>query len=241
MLAPVRPSRNGSRVLTLKLSDASSLEVVLLRRVRKSIGIRIVEGRVEVAAHPRVPLSQLQQLLDQKRDWIARHLQRQMQGIAARQAMPTCLLLAGRPLPLLHRPECAAGVTVNADGVLVGGGFDTVKPLLAQFLHQQAQERFPERFLLLAAQADRRPEHMLLSNARTRWGSCTQQGVIRLNWRLAQAPLAVLDYVIAHELAHLRHMNHSAAFWCETARLYPDWKPARAWLKQHGAALFVFA
>jgi len=237
---PVPPSRNGNRVLTLKLSDVS-LDVVLLRRTRKSIGIRIVEGRVEVAAHPRVPLAQLQQLLDQKRDWIAAHLQRQVQGIAARQAKPTSLLLAGSSLPLLHRPELASAVTLTPEGVLVGGGDDAIKPQLAQFLYQQAQQRFPERFKLLAAQACRRPERMLLSNARTRWGSCTQQGVIRLNWRLAQAPLAVLDYVIAHELAHLCHMNHSAAFWHETARLYPDWKAARAWLKQHGEALFVYA
>ena len=86
----------------------------------------------------------------------------------------------------------------------------------------------------------RQPSGLQLSSARTRWGSCTAAGVIRLNWRLLQAPPAVLDYVMAHELAHLEHMNHSPAFWAETARLYPDWQTARRWLKQHGAELFHF-
>jgi len=70
------------------------------------------------------------------------------------------------------------------------------------------------------------------------WGSCSSQGVVRLNWRLVQAPPAILDYVIAHELAHLLHMNHSKAFWAEVERLYPGWQGARQWLKQHGDSLF---
>ena len=68
--------------------------------------------------------------------------------------------------------------------------------------------------------------------------SCSASGTIRLNWRLVQAPPQVLDYVLAHELAHLVHMNHSAAFWAEVARLEPDWQQARLWLKTHGTTLF---
>lgn len=226
-------------MLTLNLPEIST-EVVLLRRVRKSIGIRIVDGRVEVAAHPRVPLAQLQHLLEQKRDWITRHLLRQQAGLAARNALPEQLLLAGQGVPIEHRPELAPGVSARAAGVQVGGPESQLKPQLAQFLCQQATQRFPPRFNALAVQSYRPPLRMQLSAARSRWGSCNQLGVIRLNWRLVQAPLAVLDYVIAHELAHLRHMNHSAGFWLETERLYPDWRAARAWLKKNGDQLFNF-
>lgn len=226
-------------MLTLTLADAS-LEVVLLRRRRKSIGIRIVDGRVEVAAPERVPLAQLQRLLDQKRDWIAQHWRHQVATLASRRSVPRQVLLAGVALTLSHVACDGARMELQSDGLRVYGAPELLKPQVAGFLRQEASHRFPERLALFAPQAVRPPRRLQLSAARSRWGSCNSQEVIRLNWRLVQAPLPILDYVIAHELAHLRHMNHSAAFWSETARLYPDWQNARAWLKRHGDTLFVF-
>jgi predicted metal-dependent hydrolase len=97
-----------------------------------------------------------------------------------------------------------------------------------------AERLFAERLALFAPRWQRAPSMFKLSSAKGRWGSCTQARVIRLSWRLLFAPLAVIDYVIAHELAHCLEMNHSAAFWVEVGRLYPDWAAQRAWLKQHG-------
>jgi predicted metal-dependent hydrolase len=70
-------------------------------------------------------------------------------------------------------------------------------------------------------------------NQRSRWGSCSRRGTISLNWRLIQTPVSVRDYVILHELAHLKEMNHSKRFWREVARLCPDYKEAENWLKRH--------
>jgi predicted metal-dependent hydrolase len=69
---------------------------------------------------------------------------------------------------------------------------------------------------------------------RTRWGSCSTRGVIMLNWRLIQLPPWVRDYVLFHELAHLRQPNHSRRFWREVERLCPDWRTAERWLRAHG-------
>ncbi|MFN9391063.1 MAG: M48 family metallopeptidase [Betaproteobacteria bacterium] len=69
---------------------------------------------------------------------------------------------------------------------------------------------------------------VLLSDARTRWGSCNAGGEVRLNWRLMQAPEALIDYVVAHEVAHLLHLNHSPRFWRAVERIYPAWETARA-------------
>jgi predicted metal-dependent hydrolase len=82
-----------------------------------------------------------------------------------------------------------------------------------------------------------------LRDTRSRWGSCSATGRLMFNWRLAMAPPAVLDYVAAHEVAHLVEMNHAPAFWAVVARLCPDWRAQRAWLKAHGGALqaVVFA
>ncbi len=74
-------------------------------------------------------------------------------------------------------------------------------------------------------------------NQRTRWGSCSRRGTISLNWRLIQTPDYVRDYIALHELAHLRHMNHSRRFWQEVERLCPDYRSAERWLKQNRGIL----
>lgn len=81
------------------------------------------------------------------------------------------------------------------------------------------------------------PQKLALSSARSRWGSCSASGGVRLNWRLMQAPPAVIDYVVIHELAHLAELNHSPRFWAIVAAHCPDWKVRRDWLKQHGNRL----
>jgi predicted metal-dependent hydrolase len=76
-----------------------------------------------------------------------------------------------------------------------------------------------------------------LRDPRSRWGSCTANGALMYAWRLVMAPHAVLDYVAAHEVAHLVEMNHSAAYWAVVSRVYPGWKVQRDWLHTHGAGL----
>jgi hypothetical protein len=75
---------------------------------------------------------------------------------------------------------------------------------------------------------------------RTRWGSCSSRGTLSLNWRLALAPLEVLDYVVVHELCHLCEPNHSPRFWRLVAERRPNWREQRAWLREHGAELLAF-
>ena len=76
-------------------------------------------------------------------------------------------------------------------------------------------------------------------NQKTRWGSCSAKGTLSFNWRLMLAPPAILDYVVVHELCHLTHMNHSAAFWQAVEAVYPDYRSARRWLKEHGQELIL--
>jgi predicted metal-dependent hydrolase len=76
-------------------------------------------------------------------------------------------------------------------------------------------------------------KRVTVRNQKTRWGSCSSRGTISLNWRLIQTPDFVRDYIILHELAHLRHMNHSARFWQEVKRLCPDLATAKQWIKVH--------
>ena len=76
-----------------------------------------------------------------------------------------------------------------------------------------------------------------VTNAAGRWGSCTAAGVVRLHWKLLLAPPEILHYVAAHEVAHLAELNHSPRYWAEVARIFPEYRAAERWLKEHGAAL----
>lgn len=100
-----------------------------------------------------------------------------------------------------------------------------------------AAEELPPRCLALAARHGLTVTRVSIRNQRSRWGSCSSRGTIALNWRLVLMPPSVSDYVILHELMHLRQPNHSRAFWREVALVCPDWREAEAWLRTHGRGL----
>lgn len=109
-----------------------------------------------------------------------------------------------------------------------------LKKAVLAWYKKSALVHFNQRLVRFAGGLSRQPSHLKLSNARTRWGSCTRDGVVRLNWRLVQASIAEIDYVLAHELAHLLHMNHSAGFWEELRRLYPEYQAPHKLLRLQG-------
>jgi len=102
------------------------------------------------------------------------------------------------------------------------------------FVRQLAQSELVRRTLELAAETNSEISCITIRNQRTRWGSCSRRRAISLNWRLIQTPAFVLDYIILHELMHLRQMNHSKRFWDEVEKVCPTWREAEKWLRQHG-------
>ena len=107
-----------------------------------------------------------------------------------------------------------------------------LRPLVEKHLRKMAARELPARLGELAAQHGFVVKRVTVRGQRTRWGSCSRRGTVSLNWRLVQTPASVRDYIILHELAHLRHMNHSDRFWREVERLCPDYRTAERWLKQ---------
>jgi predicted metal-dependent hydrolase len=104
-------------------------------------------------------------------------------------------------------------------------------------LRNRAKRELPTRLLELAARHALTVTRVSIRNQRWRWGSCSRNGHICLNWRLIQMPDAVRDYVMIHELMHLRRMDHSRKFWKLVAQACPDYQAARQWLREHGRAL----
>ncbi len=108
---------------------------------------------------------------------------------------------------------------------------------IERHLWRLAKRELPPRVLELAAQHGLTVRKVMVRNQRSRWGSASRRGTISLNWRLVQAPETVCDYLIIHELAHLKEMNHSTRFWREVARMCPGYREAERWLKGNSELL----
>jgi len=140
---------------------------------------------------------------------------------------------------ILYRGEKARIHFAAEEGVVLFG--DQIVPcrgapgdfrsIVEQRLRMLAMHELPQRTREMAASHALQVLRVSVRSQRSRWGSCSRSGTISLNWRLVQTPQLVRDYVIVHELMHLRHMNHSAAFWNAVELAFPEWKQAEAWLK----------
>ena len=108
-----------------------------------------------------------------------------------------------------------------------------IKDRVQGWLQTQARRLFGERLEVYAERLGVRHSAYALSSAATRWGSCTADGKIRLNWRLVHFPMSLIDYVVAHELAHLKEMNHSPRFWDTVESIFPEFREAREQLRSH--------
>lgn len=144
----------------------------------------------------------------------------------------------GRILVLSAAPVRAP--RIEGDALLLPPDPARVGVRLVAFLRLMARQRLQEACTRHAAALGRPFTRITLRDTRSRWGSCAADGRLMFSWRLILAPPEVLDYVAAHEVAHLAEMNHSPAFWAVVARLCPGYAAPRAWLKQHGQALHAY-
>ena len=158
--------------------------------------------------------------------------------------LPTHLPFAdGASVPvhgMLHRIEHVpgrAGARIEDGVIRVTGDPEFLTRRVRDLLRAEAQRKFSLTALEKCAKLERRPRRVTVKDTRTRWGSCTPDGVLMFSWRLIMAPDFVQDYVIAHEAAHMVHMNHSARFWRQVAELTPHSRAAIAWLHDDGASL----
>jgi predicted metal-dependent hydrolase len=172
--------------------------------------------------------------------WLEKQLLRQ----AAQPTRPTSWPIGTEILFRGERVRLEAGTNGESGLVRFGGQVLRVadaegdlRVAVEQHLRRLAESELPARVLELAARHQMPVQRVIVRNQRSRWGSCSKRGTISLNWRLVQAPLFVRDYILLHELAHLREMNHSRRFWREVAQLCPDFAAAERWLKQHAALL----
>ena len=203
---------------------------------RFSLRISQTTGQVSLTLPTRAREAEALAFARAQEGWIRAALARLPQVVAV--GLGAQIPFEGRLLTLTSAP----GRSVRQDGdlLLVPGAPDRVAARVAAYLKVRARDRLVAASDHYATQIGRRVAQVSLRDTRSRWGSCTARGDIMLSWRLVMAPEAVADYVAAHEVAHLAHMNHSSAFWAVCARLCPDWRAQRDWLRIHGPALHAW-
>jgi predicted metal-dependent hydrolase len=215
----------------------------LRRARRRSIGFQIDDAGLTVSAPRWVPLREIEAAITEKHGWIVRK-QREWREWRERRRLPQVRFCDGGTLPFLGATltlRLGAPATQRTDAVLAVGLPRTateaqVRDAVQAWLQTEARRVLGERIALLATRANARYAGWKLSSARSQWGSCTHDGVIRLSWRLVHFGLPVIDYVVAHELAHLAEMNHSPRFWRVVAELLPGFEPAREEIRRFDIA-----
>lgn len=207
------------------------------RARRVSLRIDARAGEVVVTLPPRANRRAGVALLTTHAAWV-------MERLAA--LSPHVALVPGAEVPLGGVPHVVrwspgagdAAARLEPGAIVVGGGAEEDVPRrVANFLRAEARRRVEVLSAGHAALLGVRPKALKLKDTRSRWGSCAPDGTLAFSWRLVMAPDWVLDYVVAHEVAHLRELNHSPRFWAHVSRLTPHRDAAVEWLRLNGPAL----
>jgi predicted metal-dependent hydrolase len=209
---------------------------------------------IKVKASLKTPFSKIEGFLLQKEKWIERHMlefaelaekfpEKKLVPSETFPFMGEMLRLKFVPTPLkhvffsrhdhhlhLHLPE-------PSWNRLSEENIQSFFPKLQKYYQREAEKLIRTRIQIWSSQMKLFPKALKFRNQKTRWGSCTSRGSIQINWRLIGAPIEVIDYILIHELAHLKHMNHSEEFWALVAAYCPDFEQSEKWLKENQSAL----
>jgi predicted metal-dependent hydrolase len=233
----------------LEICQFSAIHYQLKRSSRRrSVALQIRQGQLAVLAPDYVDKFHIDQFVAQKQQWIQHHLQRQ----ATVAAVPDYLALQQLPLldeqlqlkivPDSHNAVCREGMQLwvqLSKRVKTENRRAKTLQLLQSWYQLQAQSWFMERVAYWQQQMAVSVTAVEIKNWKQKWGTCSASGVVSFNWRLMLAPSWIADYVVVHELAHRRHMDHSPAFWQFLSRYYPREKEARTWFLQHQQLLVL--
>jgi hypothetical protein len=222
-----------------------ALDYTLVRSKRRSIGFMIDDDGLRITAPKWVTLVEIDSAIREKQRWIFNKLNERRER-SARRLLPQMQWSDGGKLPYLGSDATlriqstqVAGIAWNPQTLELtvclpsDASEQQLKDRVQSWLQLEAKRIFAERLPLYAEKLNVSYHSFALSSARTQWGSCTADGRIRLNWRLIHFALPLIDYVIAHELAHLREMNHSPRFWATVQSIFPEFEAAKRALRDH--------
>ena len=216
----------------------------LIRSKRKSIGLQIAPDATLIVRAPYfVTLQELQHVVLNKHDWIISKQAMVRSRLAKQKKIEliagACLLYLGNLCRLEFIPE-QKNVFLEGHRIYVKDGeASQIRKLLITWYKEEAQRILSERVGFIARRSGIEYKSVAISRAKRRWGSCGPSGELNFNWRLIMTPPFVLDYVVVHELAHIKIRNHSRYFWNTVSSMMPDYKKSEHWLKENHGELDI--
>lgn len=205
-----------ARRMTLRLSNSTGLATLTLPR--------------------RVSLGEAQLFAERQHDWLRKNMAKR----PVRSILALGQTLSIRGLPVILAQGTGRNIGIDGETLLIPGDPARAARKLQGWLKAQARAELLNASQKYATMLGHPFSGITLRDTRSRWGSCSASGALMYSWRLILAPASVLDYVAAHEVAHLKVMNHSESFWAEVARLKPGYAADRDWLRKNGPSLHSF-
>lgn len=199
-----------------------------------SLRLSILNGQARLTAPAGLPLFMAKSFLEKKKQWLEKHLvPTSVKAISYDQAVE----VFGNQYTIQYDPLYRK--TIKNHGLILWSGVEAqcLRDVLIAFCKKEAKPFFLNICQAYAEEIGVAFVSITIRDTQTRWGSCSSRGGLNFNWRLALAPLHVSSYIAAHEVAHLKEMNHGRDFWKIVSHLHPSFKQAKQWLKEHGASL----
>ncbi|PKG31658.1 M48 family metallopeptidase [Methanoregula sp.] len=215
----------------------------IVRSRRKTIALEVTfKATLVVRAPHRVPQAYIDAMIQQKSAWITKkmaEMRARPQAHARRYEEGEVFWFLGRPYPL-HFTDEPGDTIVRTDRLEVSRALiPDVRIALQRWYVEEAKKEITARCLYFSMMTGYSPTSIRITHAQGRWGSCTYRGGLNFSWRLVQAPLSIVDYVIVHELVHLRQHDHSKKFWAKVEALMPDYQQRREWLRENERLLKI--
>jgi predicted metal-dependent hydrolase len=194
---------------------------------------------LKITAPRGVSSNDMEHFLKDSEPWILKHIFPLKGAVLFKHEAAFPLL--GKEVKIVHQENtCPEGIEIIGNKLHVEGPALLLNNMVCYFLHQHARAEFTKRCHHYASQIRKSFKNVTIRDPKSRWGSCSAKGNISLSWRLLFAPVEVSNYVCAHEVAHLKEMNHSPAFWKIVGDLHPAPQESRLWLKKNGESLFRY-
>lgn len=214
---------------TLDLAGERVPYVLLRRKGRRGVGLKIDQSGLAVSAPVSTPVASIEDMIRDNTRWVTRKLREWAERRVPEQAWHEGVAVPwmGGKIFLAIEEASRAGCDLDGDTLRVrvrARTAEAIRAAVVAWYRKLALPHFAYRAFFFARAVELKPPRVMVSAAGTRWGSCNSKREVRLSWRLMKAAPALIDYVVCHELAHLRHMDHSSAFWAEVERMCPDYR-----------------
>ena len=231
--------------MSLIFDNDLSVEVVRTKR-KKTASIKVIDGLVQAVVPSQLSNTSIKQLVQKSIPWIRKKLREQSQAVTLKPKK----FISGENFSYLGKSYRLKVLSGNHCKVkLLRGNLEMrlprnakecdIRNALADWYECHALERLIEKTHQYAGIVGVSPNSISVRNYKSRWGSCSSNGDICYNWRIIIAPHQIVDYVVVHELCHLRHLNHSPAYWESVRQVLPDYPVYRKWLREKGAVLEI--